>query len=111
MLWTYQTHYPYYASGNRKDFHVNNESQDKYLNALSSADNALKEIVAGLEKRDLLKSTLIVIVGDHGEAFGRHGQITHAGGIYEENLHIPLILINPLLFEGNHVPVVGGSVT
>jgi lipoteichoic acid synthase len=108
MMWTYQTHYPYYPTGNRTVFPVNDESQQKYLNALRSADNALKQLVDGLKKRNLFESTLIVVVGDHGEAFGRHGQITHAGGIYEENLHIPLMLINPVLFNGSHSSELGG---
>ncbi|MEJ7587801.1 MAG: sulfatase-like hydrolase/transferase, partial [Ferruginibacter sp.] len=108
MMWTYQTHYPYYLAERRINFHSNNESQEKYLNALHDADNTLRLLVEGLEKRNLLKSTLVVVVGDHGEAFGRHGQTSHAGGIYEENLHIPLILINPELFQGEHMPQVGG---
>lgn len=108
MMWTYQTHYPYYPTGSRTLFPVNDESQQKYLNALRSADGAIRELVEGLKKRNLFESTLIVVVGDHGEAFGRHGQITHAGGIYEENLHIPLMLINPVLFHGSHSQEVGG---
>ena len=108
MMWTYQTHYPYFPTGKRIGFNTNNEPQEKYLNALHNADEALQKLVEGLKKRDLLKSTLIVILGDHGEAFGRHGQSTHAGGIFEENLHVPLILINPTLFNGEHINEVGG---
>ncbi len=108
MMWTYQTHYPYYSTGTRIDFHTNNESQEKYLNALHHADKTLQQLVEGLKKRDLFKSTLIVVLGDHGEAFGRHGQTSHAGAIFEENLHIPLMLINPILFKGEFISEVGG---
>jgi phosphoglycerol transferase MdoB-like AlkP superfamily enzyme len=108
MMWTYQTHYPYYTASNRINFHSNNESLEKYLNALHDADKTLRQLVEGLKKRGLINSTLIVILGDHGEAFGRHGQITHAGGIYEENVHIPLILFNPQLFNGEHINAVAG---
>ena len=108
MLWTFQTHYPYYSTGKSIDFKSNNESLNKYLNALHEGDEALKELVEGLQKRNLLNSTLIIVVGDHGEAFGRHGQTSHAGGIFDENLHIPLILINPVLFHGEHHGQVGG---
>ena len=89
------------------DFGASNDSHQKYLNALHCTDKVLRELVEGLQKRDLLKSTLIVIVGDHGEAFGRHGQTSHAGGIFEENLHIPLMLINQQLFQGEHLNVAG----
>jgi phosphoglycerol transferase MdoB-like AlkP superfamily enzyme len=108
MIWTFQTHYPYYSTGKSIDFNTNNEFLGKYLNGLHEGDEALKELVEGLQKRNLLNSTLIIVVGDHGEAFGRHGQTSHAGGIYEENLHIPLILINPILFHGEHLTQVGG---
>ncbi len=108
MMWTFQTHYPYFTSGKEKDFETGNPSLEKYLNALHRADATLKSIVTGLEKRGLLESTLIVISGDHGEAFGRHNQTTHAAALYEENLHVPFILINPLLFKGEHITSVGG---
>jgi lipoteichoic acid synthase len=108
MMWTYQTHYPYYTTGKRIDFHSNNESLERYLNALHDADKTLKQLVEGLKKRGILNSTLIMVFGDHGEAFGRHGQTSHAGGIYEENLHIPLIIINPQLFSGEHITEVAG---
>lgn len=108
MMWTFQTHYPYFPSGKEKDFETGNPSLEKYLNGLHRADEALKSIVAGLEKRGLLESTLIVISGDHGEAFGRHNQVTHAAALYEENIHVPFILINPLLFKGERMANVGG---
>lgn len=50
----------------------------------------------------------MVVVGDHGEAFGRHNQLTHAGNIYEENCHVPLLLINPKLFRAQREAVVRG---
>jgi lipoteichoic acid synthase len=109
MMWTYQTHYPYFSTGKKIDFNSKNPSLEKYLNALHNADRTLRQLVEGLKERDLFNSTLIVVLGDHGEAFGRHGQTSHAGGIYEENLHIPLILINPQLFKGERISEVAGS--
>lgn len=100
MMWTFQTHYPYFTNGKQIDYGVDNPSLNKYLNALHRADETLQQMVDGLKQRGLLESTLIVILGDHGEAFGRHGQTTHAAGIYEENLHIPLLFYNPVLFKG-----------
>lgn len=108
MLWTFQTHYPYYSTSQPTDFKTGNISLEKYLNALHQGDNVLQQLVNGLKKQHLLESTLIVVVGDHGEAFGRHNQSTHAAGIYEENLHVPLLFINPLLFKGERINSVGG---
>lgn len=108
MMWTFQTHYPYFNSGKLTDYGVANPSLQKYLNALHRADETLRELVEGLKKENLLESTLIVVLGDHGEAFGRHDQTTHAGGIYEENLHIPMMFINPTLFNGERLSCTGG---
>lgn len=108
MLWTFQTHYPYYSGSSETNFGVKDVMLNKYLNALHHADETLKHLVEGLKSRNLFESTLIVVLGDHGEAFGRHGQTTHALALYEENLHIPLIFINPLLFHGEHLISTGG---
>lgn len=108
MMWTYQTHYPYYSTSKR-DFKTNNASKERYLNALHDSDRTLRELVNGLDERNLLNSTLIVVVGDHGEAFGEHGQVGHAGGIFEENLRIPLVFINPQLFSGERETKLAGT--
>jgi lipoteichoic acid synthase len=108
MMWTFQTHYPYFVTGPEKNYNTGNPSLEKYLNALSRADKTLQQIVEGLKQKGLLESTLIVVSGDHGEAFGRHDQTTHASAAYEENLHVPFILINPTLFNGERMPAIGG---
>jgi lipoteichoic acid synthase len=108
MMWTFQTHYPYFTTGALKNYGTGNATLERYLNALNRADATLKALVKGLEDRGLSESTLIVVCGDHGEAFGRHNQTTHASAIYEENLHVPLILINPQLFNGERMPAIGG---
>jgi len=108
MLWTFQTHYPYFTSGQEKNYNTGNPSLEKYLNALHRADETIGEIKNGLEQRDLLDETLIVVCGDHGEAFGRHNQTTHGAAIYEENVHVPLLFINPQLFKGERIESLGG---
>ena len=110
MLWTMMTHYPYFASRQEIDFGVKDEFFNRYLNALYHSDRILGNILGTLEKIGLAESTLVVVVGDHGEAFGRHSQFTHASKVYEENVHIPLIFINPKLFKGEEHFAVGGLI-
>ncbi|MFN8444895.1 MAG: LTA synthase family protein [Caldilineaceae bacterium] len=108
MLWTQGTHYPYYTIGEERDFGVQDAFFNRYLNALQHTDAMIGRLLDSLKRRSLLDSTLVVIYGDHGEAFGQHNQEMHAWNIYEENVHIPLILINPQLFHGEQNETVGG---
>jgi len=52
----------------------------------------LLEAVDGSEKRD---NTMVVLVGDHGEMLGEHRLMGHAFGVYEELIHVPLLIRLP----------------
>jgi len=109
MMWTYQTHYPYYVSGPEKKYDTEDTILNRYLNAVHHSDMVLGKILDELKTNGLYESTLVVVIGDHGEAFGRHDQIAHASKIYEENLHIPCIFINPI-FKNERSVVIGGMI-
>src|SRR5262249_47473616 len=50
--------------------------------------------------RGLLDNTLLVILGDHGEAFGQHqGNYGHSIFIYEENVRVPYLIVLPGLIR------------
>ena len=83
-------------------------SVNSSLNAIKHYDEIIDKTIKQLEARNRLHNTLIVIVGDHGEAFGRHNQHGHGSGIYEENIHVPLIMYNPILFNGERRTTFGG---
>ncbi|GAA4048138.1 hypothetical protein GCM10022409_38160 [Hymenobacter glaciei] len=109
-VWTAQTHYPYFPAGAEHNYGVSERYLNRYLNALHYSDQQLGQLLRELRRRGLAESTLVVVVGDHGEAFGRHVQYGHASNIYEENVRIPLLLLNPVLFHGETLPVIGGQV-
>jgi phosphoglycerol transferase MdoB-like AlkP superfamily enzyme len=68
----------------------------RYRNALHYSDRILGELIEGLRTRGLLDNTVIVILGDHGEAFGQHpGNIGHSLFIYDENVRIPYLILIP----------------
>jgi lipoteichoic acid synthase len=110
MLWTNMTHYPYFTDSVLHRFGTDENLLNRYLNALHVGDRAFATLMQSLENAGVADETLVVVAGDHGEAFGRHNQLSHAGGIYEENLHVPLLLINSKLFNGRRYATVGGLV-
>lgn len=100
ILWTVQGHYPYFFGKKEENFGVSNYIFNRYLNCLKYNDELIGRVMNTLEERGIAKKTLVVVVGDHGEAFGQHRQYGHGTAIYEENLKVPLYFINPVLFHG-----------
>ena len=50
----------------------------------------------GLRTRGLDTQSIVVVFGDHGEAFGQHdGNYGHSIFIYEENVRVPLVMAMP----------------
>jgi hypothetical protein len=72
------------------------DDMGRYRNALYYADAAIAQLLEGLKQRGLERDTLIVIVGDHGQAFGQHeGNYGHTFFLYEENIRVPLMFVVP----------------
>ena len=108
VIWTVQGHFPYFFNLEEEDFGVNDVQFNRYLNALKYNDQLIGKVLDALKDRDLASSTLVVVTGDHGEAFGQHRQFGHGTFIYEENLKVPLYLINPILFHGERRDGIAG---
>jgi choline-sulfatase len=75
--------------------------QALYDGEISYHDVHFAAIFDGLEKRGLSDDTLVVITADHGEEFWDHGSVGHGHSLYDELVHVPLILRIPGLTEGN----------
>ena len=71
---------------------------NKYLNSLRYTDDFVRELLEQFRKKGLIKNTLFVFVGDHGEAFYEHKRWQHDNGLWEEILRIPSFIYNPKLF-------------
>jgi arylsulfatase A-like enzyme len=119
MAWTIQTHHPYEPSPGQTiaDFFGEEKPPDaydlgRYLNCLCELDREIGRLFSGLRARGLAEDTLVVLVGDHGEAFGDpHETWGHGATVYEEHVHVPLLLWNPRLFEGGRrSAAIGGHV-
>lgn len=78
-----------------------NEEEKEYLKTLYAeeiayVDSKVGEIVETLKSKDLYNNTMIIITSDHGEHFGEHNLWSHAGSLYNEVLHIPLVIKYPI---------------
>ena len=67
-----------------------------YDGEIAFMDEQVGRCVTWLEKNKLDKSTVIVLVGDHGEGLGSHGEGTHGYFVYDYAVHVPLIVVAPL---------------
>jgi arylsulfatase A-like enzyme len=66
-----------------------------YREEIAYTDYHLGRFFDYLQKTGFNKNTLIVFVADHGEEFMRHGFIGHVRTLYDELIHVPLIVSLP----------------
>lgn len=87
FLWVhyYDAHAPYAGASA--------EPAERYAGEVLSVDRALGRLLAALPSGTL--APLVAVVGDHGEAFGEHGEHGHGLFLYEPVLRVPLILAGP----------------
>jgi len=67
-----------------------------YLHTL--VDKEIMAILDTLEQQNLLDNTIIIRTADHGELGLSHGMREKAYTAYEEEIHIPFIISNPVLY-------------
>jgi len=70
------------------------------INALYDAeilymDHYIGLLLQKLKDSNLYDNTLIVVTADHGELLGEHGQFGHGHYLYQEELHVPLLIKYP----------------
>ena len=68
---------------------------DLYLGEVAYTDAALAPLLEAVRAQE--PAPLLVVTGDHGEARGDHGELTHGLFCYEATLHIPLFAWCPPL--------------
>jgi choline-sulfatase len=66
-----------------------------YHGELAYSDFAIGKLLTRLRAQALFDGTLIAVVADHGEAFGEHGERSHGFFLYDETVHVPLLIKLP----------------
>jgi choline-sulfatase len=88
FLHLYEPHAPYTPPAS----HANAQPYD---GEIAYADEIVGRFIDRLAARSILDRAIVVLVSDHGEGLGDHGEAEHGLLLYREALHVPLILRLP----------------
>jgi len=73
-----------------------------YISEIEYMDREIGRLLDGLKERGLYDDALILFTSDHGEEFHEHGGWWHGQTLYDEQIHVPLIVKFPgNLLAGN----------
>jgi arylsulfatase A-like enzyme len=70
------------------------------------ADAQLGRLLDALDRFDLSDRTMVIVLADHGEGLGDHGEQTHGLRLYDTVLRIPLIVRLPAVQPRRHAGLV-----
>jgi arylsulfatase A-like enzyme len=118
MAWTTQTHHPYEPTPGVPLLNLVREpvfddwDLGRYLNVLHETDRHLGRLFDEVRRAGLDQNTLIVVTGDHGQAFGYpHETYIQGRTVYEEDVHVPLMFWFPRAYPSPvHSKTVGSHV-
>jgi glucan phosphoethanolaminetransferase (alkaline phosphatase superfamily) len=65
-----------------------------YDNGVLQTDDVIAKLLDTLKAKRYLEDAIVAITGDHGEALGEHGEYSHAQGVREAMIRIPLVLVS-----------------
>jgi choline-sulfatase len=97
FLWVhyYDPHYPYTPP---EPFRSRYPKQP-YYGEVGFMDSQLGRLTAAFQQQ--VKGPIaIIVVGDHGEGLGEHGEQQHGDLLYQATMHVPLVLIGPRVANG-----------
>ena len=77
--------------------------RDGYDDCISFLDRQIGALLDELERRDVLRNTVVIITSDHGEEFGEHNIFGHGFSLYLYESHVPLVVIAPSAPAGRTV--------
>jgi arylsulfatase A-like enzyme/Flp pilus assembly protein TadD len=93
FMWVhlYDPHHPYEPPEPYKTKYA----ATPYDGEIAYTDSAVGELLNQLRARGLYDGTLIAVMADHGEALGDHGEDQHGIFLYDETIHVPLLIKLP----------------
>ena len=93
FLWAhyYDPHFPYEPPA---EFAARAEG-NPYYGEVAYMDDAIGDLLDVLREDGGLDETIVLVIGDHGESLGRHGEPSHGMLVYDSTLRIPWITRYP----------------
>ncbi len=99
FLWVhlFEPHAPYEADPSFGTSPETRSVSERYDDEVARADVQVGRLVQAVtaSSPSSASSTLFIIAGDHGEAFGEHGEIGHSVFVYDTTLRVPLVFAGP----------------
>ncbi len=86
----YDAHHPYAPPAEFRG-----PDMQPYDGELAFIDAQVRRLMDWLEASRLTDRTVVLVVGDHGEAFGEHGENGHSNFLYNVNIKVPMIFAHP----------------
>jgi phosphoglycerol transferase MdoB-like AlkP superfamily enzyme len=106
MAWSQQTHHPYEPTPGVPALELLREPTPddyelgRYLNVLHETDSQLAHLFDAVRRTGLENETLIIVTGDHGQAFGfPHDTYIQGRTVYEEDVNVPLMFWYPRTYR------------
>jgi arylsulfatase A-like enzyme/Flp pilus assembly protein TadD len=112
LAWVGNTNRPFFAWVHLYDPHApyvppepfrSRFADRPYDGEIAAADAQVGRLLAMLDAKGLRGDTIVVVTGDHGEALGEHGELTHGLLLFEPTLRVPLIVSAPSAKQGSVV--------
>ncbi len=66
-----------------------------YNSALTAGDAAIGKLIAAIKLQKIDANTAVIVAADHGQSLGAHGEDTHGIFLYDETVHVPLLIRMP----------------
>lgn len=94
---TIATHHPYGTWAGHRGPMRGEDDASRYANSLHYTDAVIGRLLNDLRQRGLLEQTLVVITGDHGEAFAdlHEDNWVHRNRLYDENVRNFMFIAAP----------------
>ena len=70
-------------------------AKDLYSGEIAYTDEQIAQLLALLKREGRYDNAAIILLSDHGEGLGEHGENTHGIFLYDSTLRVPLILKLP----------------